>query len=228
MRKQILIVEDEPISARLLRGIIEDHVGPAATIRMSPTFESARCKLWEQEIDLLFLDLNLRGEDGFGLLEETAAGSFQTIVVSAHADQAIRAFDYGVIDFIPKPLQASRVVQALQRFGERDKFHNLRFLSCVREDIVTLIPIHDIIFAEGADKRSLVHLRSGEFVESRKSLKELQATLPRSFVRVHKSYLVARNCIREIQARADKDYYALLENGKKVPVSRSTYREWKA
>ena len=75
----------------------------------------------EQSIDLLFLDLNLNREDGYELLEEVAAESFHTIIVSAYKDRAIRAFEYGVLDFVAKPYTEERLSLAIQRIHPRNE-----------------------------------------------------------------------------------------------------------
>ena len=60
---------------------------------------------------MLLLDLNLGDSDGMTLLESKVAGSFHTIIVSATTDQALRAFEHGVLDFVPKPFAEERLNQ---------------------------------------------------------------------------------------------------------------------
>ena len=82
-------------------------------------------------IDLLLLDLNLHGKSGFLALENAVAGSFQTIIVSAYADQAITAYEYGVLDFVNKPFSRARLEKALNRFLNSDYIpvNQTRYLS---------------------------------------------------------------------------------------------------
>ncbi|MEO1370054.1 MAG: response regulator, partial [Acidobacteriota bacterium] len=100
-----MIVEDEALVARRLRRLLVDILGAdRVEILWSPDLPDARRRLADgTRIDALFLDLNLNGRDGFDLLSEAVAGRFETIVVSAHAERAIEAFEYGVLDFIAKP-----------------------------------------------------------------------------------------------------------------------------
>ncbi len=70
-------------------------------------------------IDVLFLDLNLNGKDGFDLLKTSVSGAFHVIIISAHTEQALKAFEYGVLDFVGKPFNKERLARALDRVFER-------------------------------------------------------------------------------------------------------------
>src|SRR5271157_1945729 len=106
---RILIVEDEEMASRLLKNILIEILGEGIeSIQVQRSLTASQCYLQDHTIDLLFLDLNLHVENGFALLASAAAGSFHTIVVSAHTDRAIEAFEYGVLDFVPKPYGEER------------------------------------------------------------------------------------------------------------------------
>ena len=118
---RVVVVEDEEVAAgrliRLLGGILG---GDLRSITHKTTLEEAREHLADHPVDLLLLDLNLHGRDGFRLLGEAAAGSFQTIIVSARHEKALRAFEYGVTDFVAKPYDENRLRQAIQRVTDRE------------------------------------------------------------------------------------------------------------
>src|SRR5688572_2670748 len=120
-RVRVLIVEDEPLLAQRLERLCREILGQRLeSVRIVTVFSDARARLTESPIDLLLLDLNLHGRDGMELLASSVAGSFHTIVVSANTDQALRAFEYGVMDFIAKPFTRERLEQALQRVVDRE------------------------------------------------------------------------------------------------------------
>lgn len=106
----ILIVEDEAILAqriqRLVTDILVDH---PLNIRLEHSLESAQMFLDKHPVDLLFLDLNLDGEDGFELLKNSTRTPFPTIIISAYKELAIDAFEYGVLDFVRKPVTTERL-----------------------------------------------------------------------------------------------------------------------
>ena len=116
MSMRILVVEDEPVIARrLLRLLGEILQQPAGSIDSARSFDVAQTMLQQNQYDLLCLDLNLHGQDGFDLLAAAVAGRHQTIVISANTDRALTAFEYGVVDFVPKPFDRERLAQALSR-----------------------------------------------------------------------------------------------------------------
>ncbi|BDA77693.1 hypothetical protein LPTSP3_g06230 [Leptospira kobayashii] len=113
----ILIVEDEPVHARYLKQLLEKVLGNdiEAIFHETSLIQSGNY-LKEGGIDLLFLDLNLFGENGFDLLKTVPTTNILTIVVSGNTDQALSAFEYGVIDFIAKPVLEDRLRLALERY----------------------------------------------------------------------------------------------------------------
>src|SRR5215207_4716738 len=118
---KILIVEDEPLLAGRMERFCREILGPQLeSVRIATMFDEASARLAEAPIDVLLLDLNLNGADGMELLKASVAGSFHTIIVSANTEQALRAFEFGVIDFVAKPCMKDRLAQALQRVSDRD------------------------------------------------------------------------------------------------------------
>lgn len=223
---RVLIVDDEPILAETLRDIVRQCVGPRLTsVTVRHSIEASRCHLWEEAIDLLFLDLNLFGEDGFRLLHEATAGAFQTIVVSAHSDRAVEAFAYGVLDFIPKPASVARVRSALERFaGTRERRReDLKFLSSAREGAVELVPIAEILRLEADGKRSRAVRRDGSIASIARSLGELADALPAVFVRIHKSHIVNLDAVASLERSPGSRYHLTLRNGERLPVGRAFY-----
>ena len=93
---RILIVEDEKVAARGLERLLRELLGKKITsLKIQGNITASEYFLMDNPIDLLLLDLNLNGEDGFELLKSALAGSFQTIIVSANTDRALQAFEHG-------------------------------------------------------------------------------------------------------------------------------------
>ena len=90
----ILIVEDEARIARRLERMCCAILGDsAASVTLAGTLSEAMALIINNPVDLLLLDLNLSGDDGFELLRQAVAGSFHTIIISAYKEQAITAFE---------------------------------------------------------------------------------------------------------------------------------------
>lgn len=227
---RILIVEDEAVAARGLERMLRQITGTRAeSLRIRGSLEAARAHLLEDPTDLVFLDLNLHGEDGFDILRDFAAGAFQTIVVSASADRAIQAFEYGVLDFVAKPVSRERLELAVSRYaGGNPERLRTKYLSIRREDRTELIPIERVAYFEGADNEVWIHLRDGSVESHRKTLDSLERILPPRFVRIHRSYLLDSEQIEHFRVRPGGRYEVVLKDTTVLPVSRSRYKEIRA
>lgn len=218
---RLLIVEDEPLAARRLARLCEQQLGPGAPPpRVCASLDEARALLAERDVDVLLLDLNLSGEDGFALLAEAATGAFQTVVVSANTDQALRAFELGVLDFVPKPYTPERLALALARVGSR-AVTPLRTLAVRKGGGVVLVPLDSVAYIQGAGDYAELVLREGGTELSEKSLERLEQLLPADFLRVHRSYLVRLTDIRELVASEGSRTAVELRDGTRLPVGRS-------
>ena len=216
---RIAIVEDETIVARRLERMVREIVGSDSAIDIAPTVPAALDLVRSRALDLVFLDLNLNGRDGFGLLEEAVAAPFQTVVVSAHHDQALRAFDYGVTDFVPKPWSEERLRLALDRVSRREPSPRAKTLVVRKGRELRAIAVASIVFVRGADDYSEIHLDDGTAHLHEKSLTALEAVLPSSFARVHRSYIANVSRVRGV--RSDE---LVLDGGTTVPIGRR-YRD---
>lgn len=241
----VLIVEDEEVVSRRLARLTRAILGPRLdTLETAATFEAALARLrkigkpsrspWEEPgaaplevrqraLDLVFLDLDLGGDDGFRLLGEAVAGSFQTIIVSAHADQAIRAFEHGVTDFVAKPYSEDRLRQALVRVDQREPAlrDQLRVLAVRRHGEVRLLAIDAIVRIAAADDYSELHCDDGTTWLHDKTLSALEHLLPARFERVHRSHIVDVRRIASWQVAEGSRYALMLDRGDQVPASRT-------
>ena len=225
---RVLIVEDEPLLARRLERFCHEILGrKLETIRVATLFTEASARLDESPIDLLLLDLNLHGRDGMELLQASVAGSFHTIIVSANTEQALRAFEFGVIDFVPKPFSEERLAQALARVTERDgrAACAAKYLAVRKYGKVELVPIDRVLYVQGAGAYAELILDDGKCELHNKTLEKLHALLPAGFERIHKSYVVRWSAVKALHAQEGSHYEAELKNGLRLPIGRSHYRD---
>src|SRR5690606_27720519 len=154
--------------------------------------------------------------------------SFHTIIVSAYADRAITAFEYGVLDFIPKPFDLERLRRGVTRFediGSRQTC-GARYLSFKQAGTIKLVEVEklDYVVANG----HYSDLISGD--ETRlhdKSIERLLAILPPNFERIHRSYLVNMNRVSELIIESGGRYWVKLTSGKLLPLGRSRFADIK-
>lgn len=182
----------------------------------------------QQNFDLLLLDLNLNGEDGFEVLKTTVAEAFHTIIISAYKEKAITAFEYGVLDFVPKPFSEERLAQAFSRISAKaNAGSGTKYLAVKKRGSISLINTDDIRYIKGAGIYTELHLKNGQKEIHDKSLEKLEQLLPASFLRIHKSYLLNLSCAKEIIVQPGSRYDMLLQNGEALPIGRTRYKELK-
>jgi DNA-binding LytR/AlgR family response regulator len=220
---RVLIVEDEPLVRQRLLRMCTEYAGTRGQFDAVATLEAASERLQKNIYGGVLLDLNLEGEDGFALLRQTVARAFHTVVVSAHRDRALEAFELGVLDFIAKPFSRERVEQALERLLDVGRFRGgaARYLGVWRAHGVALVELTRVQWIRADGEHSQVHLEDGHSELHDKSLLGLSAILPSDFVRCHRSYLVNLAHVTMLNASSGSRYALTLRDGSTVPVGRS-------
>jgi DNA-binding LytR/AlgR family response regulator len=220
---RILIVEDERPTAEDIKFLVEQILQKEITsIHIEVTLESALIYLKEKPIDVLLLDLNLNSKDGFQLLKQVVSQSFHTIVISANINRAIEAFEYGVLDFIPKPYNIERLKSAFQRLKSSHALdgHSIKYLSVKKGFEIKVIALEEIKYFKSANIYTELHLKNDQTIIYDKSIKQLIPLLPSNYFRIHKSFIVDRNNVESIQTLGGGKYRVILKSGDCLPVSR--------
>ncbi len=222
---KILIMEDEEMAGRMLKNILVGLLGQKIeSIQIQTSLVGSKCYMWEHPVDILFLDLDLHGEDGFEILKMAAAGSFHTIIVSAHTDRAVEAFEYGVLDFVAKPYTEERIRKALERYTEGLSNSRLKYLSIAREGRISLIPVEDVSHIEAVNKQTQIYRKDGHVETCNKMLQDLEKILPAHYMRIHRSYIANVGEIKEISKGSHRPFSLVMNNGDTLPISRVAYR----
>jgi DNA-binding LytR/AlgR family response regulator len=220
---RVLIVEDERPTAEDIQILVKQILKKEITsIHIETTLDNALAYLNEKPIDVLLLDLNLNARDGFQILKEVVSKSFHTIVISANINRAIEAFEYGVLDFIPKPYSIERLKTAFQRLKSSHALdgHAIKYLSVKKGFAVQVIPLDNIRYFKSANIYVELHLKDKLIVIYDKSIKQLVPLLSSNYFRIHKSYIVNIETIETIQIHGGGKYRAVLKSGDCLPVSR--------
>jgi DNA-binding LytR/AlgR family response regulator len=225
---RILIVEDELLVAqrveRLSRAILADKL---EEVRIATTFDEAGTDLGRHRVDLLLLDLNLNGRNGMDLLLASVAAAFQTIIISANTEHAWRAFEHGVIDFVPKPFTRERLALALARVTDHSgrAAQAAKFLAVKKHGRIEIVAVADVVYVQAARNYSELVLQDGRRELHDKPLERLVAILPGGFERIHRSYAVRLADISAIHTQEGSHYEAELRNGVRLPIGRTHYKE---
>lgn len=217
--KKCLIVDDEPAA----------HYVLANYIRQNPQLElvqqcyngiEALNYLRENDIDLMFLDIDMPEISGLELLQ-TLPLPPKTILTTAYSEFALESYDYGVIDYLLKPIYFPRFLKATERFlsafaVEKSIASNL-FIPIKIDSSIVDIYVRDILFAQSYGNYVKI-FTPGKTWLATMTTAQLEQNLPSEhFLRVHKSYIVA---IDKIES---SDRETITINNEKIPVG-ITYR----
>ena len=219
----LLIVDDEPRAREGTRALLE--LDPElAVIGECGNGEDAVTRIMEEAPQIVVLDVEMPGLDGFGALAQLDPVMRPEVVfLTAYEEYARKAFDVEAADYVLKPFSDARLQQAIDRAKARvrireEEHRKLTRLVARQGGATHVIPVDQIEYIEGADYYVRVHTASGSHMV-RMSLSRLEQQLDeRKFVRVHRSVIVNAARISKIIPHADLG--VVLESGTELPLSR--------
>lgn len=218
----ILIVEDEPPIAREIKRLTLQHLHSYdLNICMAHTLNDAFMHIEQTSFDLCLLDLQLANQSGFDILQHIVSRNFHTIIISAHTDLAIEAFEYGVLDFVPKPIKMERLKLAFNRFLGLNKpeYSGAKYLVVRKRNENHIISINDVLFFKADGYLVEVHLTNGKMELYDKPLNRLEQVLPENYIRIHRSFITDINQIQFYRHKGNAVYEIVLKNGLVLPLS---------
>lgn len=225
-RLRILIVDDVLLARQRLERLLRAYpdvevVGGCAD---AGSAESAVAAL---RPDLLLLDIDMPGRDGFELLERLPAERRPSVVfTTAHARFATRAFRVGAVDYLLKPVAADELREALDRAwaGRRSGAAAPAYLVLRDRDGATVLPMAAIDWLEAAGNYACISANGITHVH-REPLARLERRLdPAQFQRIHRSRIVNLSRVARLVPAVNGDQRLVLSDGTALNVSR-TWRE---
>lgn len=238
---RVLIVDDEPLARDTARIVLTSD--PDIEIAGACSGIDAAAQIAQTKPDLVFLDVQMPGVDGFDVIAQVGLAAMPPIVfVTAYDQYAVRAFDVHAIDYVLKPYDDRRLLAALsrakQRIAERqsstatlsevlaDHPRTLHRFAVRERDRVMFVDATDVDALEAAD--DYVELHVGDTVHlMRERLGDLEARLdPAQFARIHRSTIVNLARVRELHPLVRGDALVVLEGGATFRLSRSRRDEF--
>jgi two-component system LytT family response regulator len=242
---KVALVDDEPVAREGLRLWLAEEADVSIVGEAGTPAEAIELVTRERP-DLLFLDVQMPGGDGFDVLEGIAETHLPEVVfVTAHERHALRAFDLAALDFLLKPVREERFRVALERArhelargeGREGPGRLAALLWEVRRsrggpaprlerftvrdrDRIRFVPVDEVRWIGAAGNYAELHLAQGTHLV-RATMAELEAGLdPARFARIHRGTLVRINCIREVVPEAHGDFDVRLDDGTALRLSR--------
>jgi DNA-binding LytR/AlgR family response regulator len=227
-----IAIDDENLALDLIEDNIQKIPFLNLVKRCKNAFEAMEV-IQNQEIDLLFLDIQMPGITGVQFLQ-SLSNSPMVIFVTAYKQYALEGFNLNVVDYLLKPIDFERFLKAVNKAYE---LHNLKHKSTLIETILETRPstifvnadyslvklkIDEITYIEGLKDYIKIHLNSStKPIITRMTMKSIEEKLPSlEFFRVHKSFIVSLDKIESIRNLKIKIGNA------QIPVSESYSEEF--
>jgi two-component system, LytTR family, response regulator len=240
-----VVVDDEPMARMRLLTLLQPETDIDVIAECADGAEAAAAFL-QHAPDLVFLDVQMPGLDGFGVFQQIGPERMPIVIfVSAYDEYALKAFEVHAIDYLLKPFGRERFQKTLQHARaslERRRAGDLgRRLLALVNDIkpepprlerlvvksggrVFFLRTDDIDWIEAAGNYVRLHL-GGESHLFRETMNHMEQRLDvRRFSRIHRSRIVNTERIKELQPWFNGEYIVVLRNGTKLTLSRG-YRE---
>lgn len=224
-----VVVDDEPLARANIVNLLRTDPEILVLGECSSGTDASKV-VRELRPSLLFLDVQMPGCDGFGVLEALGADVPPAVVfVTAYDQYALKAFEAEALDYLLKPYDNARFFRVLSRAkallsrrpAEHPRFERIMVRSAGR---ISFLRAEEIDWIEAADYYSCLHVGARTHL-LRRSMAELERDLePERFCRVHRSTIVNLARVRDLRSDASGEYEVVLRDDTRLKVSRG-YRE---
>jgi len=225
-----LIADDEQPARDRLKKLLAEHAGQIELIGEAQNGLECREMIDRLKPDLVFLDIQMPGLNGFEVLQQTNHSPV-VIFCTAYDEFALQAFETNSIDYIVKPVKAERIHKSIEKLDSlkqnSDKQELLRiignYISQTPKKEITSIPvklgdrmlfirIEDVSYFSAEEKYVTIFTKDGRTYLCDFSLKSLEEKLDKSFLRIHRSLLVNVSRIREISKHFNGCYIVKIDD----------------
>jgi len=222
-QKKCIIVDDEPAAHYVLANYIKQNPQLELVFQGYNGIE-AMDYLRENKVDLMFLDINMPEISGMELLKIIPTHP-KTILTTAYSEYALESYDYGVIDYLLKPIYFPRFLKAIDRFflaenvKSKEEEIEINTVNVKVDGYFIDIELDQLLFAQSFGNYVKLHTTKRTYLASI-TTSEFEKCLPeKNFVRIHKSYIVALDKIEAVE----KDFVIIKKE--KLPVGITYKRE---
>lgn len=237
MNTTCLIIDDEKLARDLLSEYLESFSEIEILGECTKGNEAVE-KIDKLKPDLIFLDVQMPGMNGFEVLEEIDHEPY-VIFTTAYDQYAIKAFEKNAVDYLLKPLDEERFKVAVNRAlkqkeleqssigdlldsirSERKGSYDSHIFVQKSEKLYNL-QVDEIVYLEASGDYTIISTKADQFVSSSGIGKLDEIMNPDIFIRVHRSTIINLNFLKEIERHFNGGMVVKMQNGKSFPVSRT-------
>jgi two-component system LytT family response regulator len=229
-----IIIEDEKKGREILQKLLNDYCGDVEVVATAADAEEGYEMIRRHAPDLVFLDIEMPGGNGFELLEKFDEINFHIVFTTAYDSYALKAIKFHALDYLLKPIDIDELCAAVahaqkilnrpqpvqyREFIETRKLdYNGRISLPVKEGLI-YVKLSDIVRIESDGGYSTFYILDGSRHIVSRNLKDYEDILPAdSFFRVHKSHLIN---IRRVKKYLRNDgYFVEMEDGSTIEIAR--------
>ena len=241
---KIVIIDDEAPAREIIKHYLKEVDSIEIIAECSDGFSGLKT-VSVMKPDLIFLDIQMPRLTGIEMVEVLTEKP-EIIFTTAYDQYAIRAFELNAVDYLMKPYQKRRFLDAVNkaiekiRSGKGNKVPANELLvkkpetsSPVNRIVVrkgnslNLIPVEQIRYVEAQDDYVMIYHSTGKALKQQ-TMKFYEENLPKDdFVRIHRSYIVKIEEIKRIEPYGKDNHIAILQSDDRLPVSRAGYKHLK-
>lgn len=228
-----ILVEDERLAREELKSLLKDYL-EIDIIGEAKNGEEGIALIKEQKPDLVFLDINMPGMNGFEMLKHLEEIP-RVIFVTAYDEYALKAFEVNALDYILKPVDPERLREAIQKLSSEDDFISAQSAGIARKD--RFLTVNDRVFIKDGEKCWFVELSKVRMLESDgnyvkvyfdnfrplilRSLNSFEERLdPEYFFRANRKFIINLQWVSSIENWFNGGLQVELREGEKVEISR--------
>ena len=241
---KVVIIDDEKLGRDIIKKYLEKFDKVELIAECSDGFEGIK-QINDLKPDLIFLDIQMPKLTGFEMLE--ILDNPPVIIFTTAFDQyALKAFEVNATDYLLKPFSEARFSEALNKAmktissitpAKQELSGLIKAVESINEFIdrvvikhgqkIVIIPIEDVRYIEAQDDYTMLYTERGNFLKQ-KTMKYFDENLdPKEFIRIHRSYIVKLSSVKQIELFEKESYRVHLQDGVKLPVSKSGYQNLK-
>lgn len=236
-----IIIDDEEHCCEVLNSLIKKYCSDVQVTAFCSSGKEAIALLQQQTADIIFLDIEMPGMNGFEFLEQCPVSNFEIVFTTAYNEYAIRAIRHSALDYLLKPVDKDELIQAVNRAKEHktlkaslriqklldmlDTKQKSKRLALPTAEGLVMVNTQDIMYCKGEGPYCNFYFNNNKTLLISKTLKEAEDALQGDdFCRIHNSYLVNLTYIQKyIRGEGGE---VILTNGISLPVSRTRKQDF--
>ncbi len=234
-----IIVDDEPINISNLQALLIRHCKEIDVVATATNADEAKAEILALKPDVVFLDIEMPGKNGFDLLKSIKDADFAVVFVTAYDSYGIMAVKFSALDYLLKPINivelkhtVAKIEKSVMEKKQNARLNNLlqlldkkipdddQKIALPTQKETYLVPVKDIVSCESSNNYTTFFLTNGSTHLISKPLYEYDELLsPYGFIRCHQSYLVNKKHVSSL-LNEDSGYLIMSFTKQKIPVAK--------